>query len=139
MTSDVVRAGTTTPFKEVARLLAGHHISGLPVTDEDDKVMGVVSETDLLMRRAVTEEGPGTGPARRPPTGLTRGARPGGRCTARGAGGNLPPAPEGSCPGSFSGSRPGRRADPTARPRRPPPRAPAARRPAPGTCPGHGP
>ncbi|MFE1443414.1 CBS domain-containing protein [Streptomyces sp. NPDC058739] len=88
MTSDVVRAGTGTPFKEVARLLAGHHISGLPVTDEDDKVIGVVSETDLMMRRAVTEEGTGTGPARRPrPMGLTRGARrQAGKAAARTAG-----------------------------------------------------
>lgn len=52
MTGDVVRAVYDTPFKEVARLLADHGISGLPVVDEDDKVIGVISETDLMMRRA---------------------------------------------------------------------------------------
>ncbi|WP_030896236.1 CBS domain-containing protein [Streptomyces sp. NRRL S-474] len=52
MTADVVRAGYGTPFKEVARLLAEHRISGLPVVDDDEKVLGVVSETDLMARQA---------------------------------------------------------------------------------------
>ncbi|MFF9119957.1 CBS domain-containing protein [Streptomyces massasporeus] len=52
MTSDVVRAEYGTPFKEVARLLAEHRISGLPVVDDDEKVLGVISETDLLTRQA---------------------------------------------------------------------------------------
>ncbi|MFD7815488.1 CBS domain-containing protein [Streptomyces sp. NPDC059785] len=52
MKTDVVRAQYGTPFKEVARLLAGHRISGLPVVDEDDKVIGVISETDLMVRQA---------------------------------------------------------------------------------------
>ncbi len=52
MTVDVVHAVPDTPFKEVARLLARHRISGLPVVDGDDKVLGVVSETDLLARQA---------------------------------------------------------------------------------------
>lgn len=74
MTSDVVRAAYDTPFKGVARLLADHRISGLPVVDEDDKVLGVVSETDLVMRQAVTPEPYGAKPRFRP-AGLTRGAR----------------------------------------------------------------
>jgi len=41
-----------TPFKEVARLLGEHCISGLPVIDEDDKVIGVISETDLMLRQS---------------------------------------------------------------------------------------
>ncbi|MCW7944389.1 CBS domain protein [Streptomyces hygroscopicus] len=52
MTTDVIRAEYGTPFKEVARLLADHRISGLPVVDEDGKVIGVISETDLLARQA---------------------------------------------------------------------------------------
>lgn len=54
MTTDVVRAEYGTPVKEVARLLAEHGISGLPVVDEDDKVIGVMSETDLVARQAAT-------------------------------------------------------------------------------------
>ncbi|MCB5178267.1 CBS domain-containing protein [Streptomyces antimicrobicus] len=52
MTGEVVRARPDTPFKELARLLASHRISGLPVVDDDDKVMGVVSRTDLTRRQA---------------------------------------------------------------------------------------
>ncbi|MEV0220408.1 CBS domain-containing protein [Streptomyces sp. NPDC050704] len=51
MTADVVRAEYGTPVKEVARLLAEHRISGLPVVD-DEKVVGVISETDLMVRQA---------------------------------------------------------------------------------------
>ncbi|MEU0398031.1 CBS domain-containing protein [Streptomyces sp. NPDC006208] len=56
MTSEVVRAIDTTPFKEVARLLAQHRISGLPVVDDDDKVIGVISETDLMAHRSKAGE-----------------------------------------------------------------------------------
>ncbi|MER5796536.1 CBS domain-containing protein [Streptomyces sp. NPDC001980] len=51
MVSDVVTAGYGTPFKELVRLLEEHRISGLPVVDEDDKVIGVVSETDLMLHQ----------------------------------------------------------------------------------------
>ncbi|WP_410098903.1 CBS domain-containing protein [Streptomyces sp. STR69] len=43
-----------TPFKEVARLLAHHRISGLPVVDGDERVFGVVSGTDLMLDQART-------------------------------------------------------------------------------------
>ncbi|MFJ8383974.1 CBS domain-containing protein [Streptomyces sp. NPDC094438] len=52
MTTEVVTVRSATPFKDVARLLGRHHISGLPVIDADDKVIGVISETDLLVREA---------------------------------------------------------------------------------------
>ncbi|MFB7541993.1 CBS domain-containing protein [Streptomyces zaomyceticus] len=50
MTDDVVSAVPATSFKEVAKLLAEHDISGVPVVDADDHVVGVVSESDLLAR-----------------------------------------------------------------------------------------
>ncbi|WP_329241476.1 CBS domain-containing protein [Streptomyces sp. NBC_01478] len=56
MTTEVVRATYGTPFKEVARLLGEHRISGLPVVDEDEKVVGVVSETDLMAHQAETPD-----------------------------------------------------------------------------------
>lgn len=56
MTTEVVRATYGTPFKEVARLLGEHRISGLPVVDEDEKVIGVISETDLMVRQAETPD-----------------------------------------------------------------------------------
>jgi CBS domain-containing protein len=53
MTSEVVLAHRRTPFKELVRLLDRHRISGLPVIDDDDKVLGVVSGTDLVRAQAV--------------------------------------------------------------------------------------
>ncbi|WP_319179518.1 CBS domain-containing protein [Streptomyces sp. ID05-47C] len=54
MVRDVVTAEHGTPFKEVVRRLDQHLISGLPVIDSDRKVIGVVSETDLLLRQAAS-------------------------------------------------------------------------------------
>ncbi|MFC5720920.1 CBS domain-containing protein [Streptomyces gamaensis] len=58
MTPDVVSVRPATPFKEVTRLLAEHDISGLPVVDDDDKVLGVISESDLMLRQAAVPAGP---------------------------------------------------------------------------------
>lgn len=55
MTRDVVQAGPSTPFKEVVRLLDHHRISGLPVVDADDKVLGVLSGSDLVGAQAYRE------------------------------------------------------------------------------------
>ncbi|WP_128381351.1 CBS domain-containing protein [Streptomyces cavernae] len=74
MATEVVRATYDTPFKEVAHLLADHRISGLPVVDEDDKVIGVLSETDLMIRQARTRD-PYAPHRRFPFARLTRGAR----------------------------------------------------------------
>ncbi|MDX5567404.1 CBS domain-containing protein [Streptomyces sp. ID05-04B] len=52
MTVDVVEAHPKTTLKDVVRLLDRHRISGLPVVNEDDKVLGVISETDLIRRQA---------------------------------------------------------------------------------------
>ncbi|MCX5126935.1 CBS domain-containing protein [Streptomyces sp. NBC_00347] len=52
MTDEVVSVVTSTSFKDVAKLLAQHDISGLPVLDEEDRVLGVVSESDLIGRKA---------------------------------------------------------------------------------------
>jgi CBS domain-containing protein len=35
---------------EVIRIMATRHISGLPVVDEYDKLIGIISETDLMWR-----------------------------------------------------------------------------------------
>ncbi|MEU5810680.1 CBS domain-containing protein [Streptomyces sp. NPDC047718] len=56
MSHDVVRARPDTSLREVARLLSAHRISGLPVVDDDDKVVGVVSQTDLTRCRAARPE-----------------------------------------------------------------------------------
>ncbi|WP_327365565.1 CBS domain-containing protein [Streptomyces sp. NBC_01217] len=62
MTDEVVSVLPVTSFKEVAKLLAEHDVSGLPVLDEEDRVVGVVSESDLVARQATGH--PVTGDAR---------------------------------------------------------------------------
>ncbi len=50
MTRDVVTAHPDTPLKDVARLLRDNGIGGLPVVDEHNKVVGVISETDFVAK-----------------------------------------------------------------------------------------
>jgi CBS domain-containing protein len=52
MTTAVVTADRLTPYKEIARLLAEHQVSSLPVLAEGWQVIGVVSETELLTAQA---------------------------------------------------------------------------------------
>ncbi|MFD0142559.1 MULTISPECIES: CBS domain-containing protein [unclassified Streptomyces] len=63
MTDEVVSAIGSSSFRDVAKLLAAHDISGVPVVDADDRVLGVVSESDLLARRELTADGLMTTPA----------------------------------------------------------------------------
>ncbi|WP_314245181.1 CBS domain-containing protein [Streptomyces kutzneri] len=48
MTDEVVSVAPETAFKDVAKLLAQYGVSGLPVLDDEDRVVGVVSQTDIL-------------------------------------------------------------------------------------------
>jgi CBS-domain-containing membrane protein len=50
MTPDVVYAEPDTPYREVVDLLIGRRINALPIIDEDRRVIGVVSESDLLRK-----------------------------------------------------------------------------------------
>jgi CBS domain-containing protein len=50
MTSPVVSTGATATYRQLARLLTAHRISGVPVVDGLGRVIGVVSEADLLGR-----------------------------------------------------------------------------------------
>ncbi|MFC4333079.1 CBS domain-containing protein [Streptomyces andamanensis] len=52
MTQDVVRVRRDTSFKDVARTLADHDVSAVPVVDDLGHPLGVVSEADLLHRVA---------------------------------------------------------------------------------------
>lgn len=56
MTGEVVAVGPFTPLKEVAALLLEHGISGLPVVDDEGKVVGIVSEADILMKERTRPE-----------------------------------------------------------------------------------
>jgi CBS-domain-containing membrane protein len=48
MTTAVVTVRPDTPSREVAAMLRQHRVSGFPVTGDGGKVVGVVTETDLL-------------------------------------------------------------------------------------------
>jgi CBS domain-containing protein len=48
MTHDVVTVREATPYKEVVETLAEHAVSAVPVVAEDGRVVGIVSEADLL-------------------------------------------------------------------------------------------
>ena len=50
MTTDVVTTTADTPLRDVARTLVERGISGMPVVDAENKVIGVVSEADVLAK-----------------------------------------------------------------------------------------
>jgi len=52
MTKSVVTVDRITPYKDIARLLAEHRISGVPVLRMGREVVGVVTEADLLAAQA---------------------------------------------------------------------------------------
>jgi CBS domain-containing protein len=57
MTTSVLTVDRITPYKEIARLLVDHQISGVPVLTLGRHVAGVVSEADLIAAR---DKGAGT-------------------------------------------------------------------------------
>ena len=67
MTRDVVTVDEDTPFKEITQLLADCRISAVPVLDSDARVVGVVSEADLLRKEEYPEGPPGGSAVRGPP------------------------------------------------------------------------
>ena len=56
MTSDVITASPDTPIKAAARLMVRNKVSGLPVVDENTKVVGIITEADFLRLEVAREE-----------------------------------------------------------------------------------
>jgi len=52
MTRDVATVTRETPVEEIAKLLLARHISAVPVVDDAGRVLGLVSEGDLMRRVA---------------------------------------------------------------------------------------
>ena len=60
MSTHVIAAREHATFKELAAMLHDQRVSAFPVVDEDNKVIGIVSETDLLAKEALEGTVPGT-------------------------------------------------------------------------------
>jgi CBS domain-containing protein len=52
MTTEVVTVDMATPFKQVARIMAEEKVNAVPVLTKDRRVVGMVSEDDLLRKEA---------------------------------------------------------------------------------------
>jgi CBS domain-containing protein len=58
MTTEVVAVRSETTFKEMAAALRRYRVSALPVVDDAGRMLGVVSEADLLAKEALADPGP---------------------------------------------------------------------------------
>ncbi|HZD69282.1 MAG TPA: CBS domain-containing protein [Actinomycetes bacterium] len=56
MTAAVVTVTDSAPFKEIVGLMHKHGVSALPVVNQDRRVVGVVSEADLLLKEEYEPE-----------------------------------------------------------------------------------
>lgn len=52
MTPNPLTVNPHTPLQEAIKILAENHISGLPVVDETTKLVGFLSETDLMWQES---------------------------------------------------------------------------------------
>ena len=72
MTEKVLTIGPEAPIKDVAKILVANGISGLPVCDIERRVLGVISEGDILYKehdpRRVTSAGRSAGSSTAHPT-----------------------------------------------------------------------
>ncbi len=59
MTTHVVAVRKNASFKDMAARLREHKVSAFPVLDDENKVVGVVSEADLLTKEALEYTEPG--------------------------------------------------------------------------------
>ena len=50
MTTDVITVSPDEEVEVVAKLLVDNKISGIPVVDQDNHVLGIVTEKDLLIK-----------------------------------------------------------------------------------------
>jgi CBS domain-containing protein len=48
MTTDVLTVRPDTSFKDTVELLVENHVSGVPVVDADDRLVGIIARQDLL-------------------------------------------------------------------------------------------
>ena len=56
MTREVITVGPETSIREIVAIMGGKHISGLPVLAADGRIIGIVSQSDLLHRAELGTE-----------------------------------------------------------------------------------
>jgi CBS domain-containing protein len=59
MTTSVVALREDADYKEIVTVLHRHRVSACPVIDDDDRLIGLVSEADLLLKLTDSEYPPG--------------------------------------------------------------------------------
>ncbi|TKA09451.1 CBS domain-containing protein [Actinacidiphila oryziradicis] len=64
MTRDVIKVRPDAPVKEIAKLFSRNDITAVPVVDEQNRPIGIVSEADLLHKAASLPDPEGRGQAR---------------------------------------------------------------------------
>ncbi|EIE99478.1 CBS domain-containing protein [Saccharomonospora glauca] len=69
MTSPVVTASPDDPVKRVTRLLTEHGFTALPVVDDADQVVGIVTEADVMAGRVPRDARHRSGYSAEPPPG----------------------------------------------------------------------
>lgn len=58
MTADVVSVGPATSIGRIAQLMHAHAISGLPVVDDAHRLVGVITDHDLIIRNTKIDPPP---------------------------------------------------------------------------------
>jgi CBS domain-containing protein len=54
MTNPVITTSERTPLRELVGIMSTHRVSAVPIVGDDDRVVGLVSQADLLPRVAAT-------------------------------------------------------------------------------------
>jgi len=55
MTTDVISVHPETSVFEAHKILSSHYFNGLPVVDEENRLMGILTEYDLLVKSSTVE------------------------------------------------------------------------------------
>ena len=76
MTRDAITVAPDADFKQIERLLAQHHVGAFPVVDAEGRPLGVVSETDLVLKTEAALAAPAGIGARRAVSAQRRRRQP---------------------------------------------------------------
>ena len=58
MTTPALTAGPETPLETIVELMLTHRISGVPIVDSEDRLLGIVTESDLIEEERRTQHLP---------------------------------------------------------------------------------